>query len=98
MHYLTLPPRSAATIQQRLDFSREQGARLDVVHMRLEHDASLLIDERGLGRSLHTIILLGPLPIALQRHEPDAERRHHFADQAALLRLDIDRQHDKAAV
>ena len=63
--------RSARTIQQRLDFSCEHGARLGVVHMRLEHDASLLIDEQG--------------RIMFKPHVHDAETRGVLAREVEAL-------------
>ena len=91
-------PLSALSVQQGIDFACEHTSRFGVMHVRLEHDASLLVNQRSVGRAFHPVVLLGPLPIGLQRHESDAERGHHWSHQTLLLGFHVDRKHSKAAV
>jgi hypothetical protein len=85
-------------IQERLDLALEHDSGRRVVHGRPEQDAPLLVDQRVGRRAIHVIVRRGPLPVALERHKPDAHRGKQRLHGLALCRFEVDREHREAAV
>jgi hypothetical protein len=94
----SVSPSRQRPVQQRFDLAFEHDSGCGVVHLGPEDDAPLRVDQRVGRRALHVIVLLGPFPLALERHEADAHRGKQRQDGLALRRFEVDCEHREAAV
>lgn len=94
---MPLSPSRQRPVEQRFDLAFEHDLGRSVVHLGPEHDAPLRVDERGGGRALHVIVLRRPLPLALERDEPDPHRGKQRQHGLALCRFEVDREDCEAA-
>src|SRR5436309_14311474 len=84
-------------IEQRFDLTLERDARCGVVHLGLEHDASLRVEEQRERRAVDAVILLRPRPVAFERHEADPHRGEQGQHRIALRRFEVDGEYGEAA-